>query len=324
MYLKNFFSGKNSIFRAPEKCIYTFYTFYTFQFMIKKHIRKRYLVLYNMVHIREHTCKECNKIYASYQSLCNHRTKFHKPNNNSIEQHEQQPITALNNIHSGEFNCRKCNKSYKHQQSRSRHEIKCDKNQEIIEKNNSIIQNQNNNSQLIENNGTMNTTNNTNNGTINNTTNITINNYGNENLSYLKDELIKKILERLTKHDDDSMKNAIPTLAQFIHFNPYYKENNNIEINSIKSKTAKKMVDGKMKYVVKDKLIKEIHTRLIDFLQNYINTHRLEITRAMTECLKHYKLKNPEYIKKVILEEINLLGYVFYKNHIDIDNELEC
>ena len=35
------------------------------------------------------------------------------------------------------------------------------------------------------------------------------------------------------------------------------------------------MVDGKMKYVVKDRLIKEIHTRLIDFLQNYINTHRL-------------------------------------------------
>jgi ribonucleotide reductase beta subunit family protein with ferritin-like domain len=83
------------------------------------------------------------------------------------------------------------------------------------------------------------------------------------------------------------------------------------------------MVDGKMKYVVKDRLIKEIHTRLIDFLQNYINTHRLEITRAMTECLKHYKLKNPEYIKKAILEEINLLGYVFYKNHIDIENDIE-
>ena len=41
------------------------------------------------------------------------------------------------------------------------------------------------------------------------------------------------------------------------------------------------------------------------------------ITRAMTECLKHYKLKNPEYIKKVILEEINLLGYVFHRNNLD-------
>ena len=52
-----------------------------------------------------------------------------------------------------------------------------------------------------------------------------------------------------------------------------------------------------------------------------VDITRLEITRKMTECLKHYKLKNPEYIKKIILEEINLLGYVFYKNHVDIDIE---
>jgi hypothetical protein len=78
----------------------------------------------------------------------------------------------------------------------------------------------------------------------------------------------------LTKHDDDSMKSAIPRLAQHIHFNPYHKENNNVEINSIKSKTAKKMVDGKMKYVIKEQLIKEIHANIIEFLQKYINKHR--------------------------------------------------
>ena len=210
-----------------------------------------------MVRTTEHTCKDCNKIYASYQSLCNHRTKFHKSENNSIEQHDTQHITALNNIHFGEFNCRKCNKSYKHQQSRSRHEIKCneivirEKNQEIIEKNNSqIIENKNNN---IQNNGTMNT----NNGTINNTNNIIINNYGQENLDYLTDALMKKILTRLTKHDDESMKNAIPILAKEIFFNLSHKENNNVEINSIKSKTAKKMVNGKMKYVVKERFIQD-------------------------------------------------------------------
>ena len=287
-----------------------------------------------MVRSTEHTCKDCNKIYASYQSLCNHRTKLHKmtdnPNDNTSIILDNTLIIPDNTsiIHTPSdietvktYNCMYCNREFNNYQNRWKHHKICKtKNKEIIEKNNSqIIQNQNNNSQLIENNGTMNT----NNGTINNTNNIIINNYGNENLAYLKDELIKKILERLTKHDDDSMKNAIPTLAQFIHFNPYHKENNNVEINSIKSKTAKKMVDGKMKYVVKERLIKEIHTRLIDFLQNYINTHRLEITRAMTECLKHYKLKNPEYIKKVILEEINVLGYVFYKNHLDKDLEVE-
>ncbi len=285
-----------------------------------------------MVRTTEHTCKDCNKIYASYQSLCNHRTKFHKNENNSIDNTSIIPdntliipdntsiISTLSEIETVKtYNCLYCNREFNNYQNRWKHHKICKtKNHEIIEKNNSqIIENQNNNIQNIQNN-------NTNNGTINNNTtnNITINNFGQENLSYLKDELIKKILERLTKHDDDSMKNAIPTLAQFIHFNPYHKENNNIEINSIKSKTAKKMVNGKMKYVVKERLINEIHTRLIDFLQNYINTHRLEITRAMTECLKHYKLKNQDYIKKVILEEINLLGYVFYKNHIE-DDETE-
>jgi hypothetical protein len=285
-----------------------------------------------MVKSERYTCNICNKMYSSASSIWNHRTKKHAvayidPGkhlvniDNTLGKHSVNIDTQSSPLQIEtvkQYNCRKCNKIYKYKQSRWLHEKTCDeivikeKNTEIIEKNNSqIIENQHN----IQNTGTMNT----NNGTINNTNNIIINNYGQENLSYLKDELIKKVLERLTKHDEDSMKNAIPTLAQFIHFNPYHKENNNVEINSIKSKTAKKMVDGKMKYVVKDRLIKEIHTRLIDFLQNYINTHRLEITRAMTECLKHYKLKNQDYIKKVILEEINLLGYVFYKNHIEDD-----
>ena len=59
-----------------------------------------------MVRATEHTCKDCNKIYASYQSLCNHRSKFHAVLNNNIKQHE----TALNSIHLIEFNCRKSRK----------------------------------------------------------------------------------------------------------------------------------------------------------------------------------------------------------------------
>ena len=80
-----------------------------------------------MVRTIEHTCKDCNKDYASYQSLCNHRTKYHKNENNSIQQHDnsiEQPITAIESV---DFNCRHCAKSYKHQQSRSRHEIICKK-----------------------------------------------------------------------------------------------------------------------------------------------------------------------------------------------------
>ena len=37
-----------------------------------------------MVRTTIHTCKDCNKEYASYQSLCNHRTKKHKVNNDTL------------------------------------------------------------------------------------------------------------------------------------------------------------------------------------------------------------------------------------------------
>ncbi len=292
-----------------------------------------------MVKSERYTCNICNKTYSSASSIWNHRTKIHKTNDNTLiipdntfsTNDNTSIIHSLSEIESVKtYNCLYCNREFNNYQNRWKHHKICKtKNHEIIQNpnnNSQIIQNQNNNSQIIENqnNGTVNNT--TNNGTINNNNgtinnNITINNYGQEDLSYIKDDIIKTVLERLTYHDDDSMKSAIPRLARMIHFNPNHKENNNVEINSVRSKTAKKMVDGKMKHVIKDQLIKDIHAKIIDFLQNYINKHRLEITRKMTECLKHYKLKNPEYIKKVILEEINLLGYVFYKNNIDIEFE---
>uniref|UniRef100_A0A6C0HW89 C2H2-type domain-containing protein n=1 Tax=viral metagenome TaxID=1070528 RepID=A0A6C0HW89_9ZZZZ len=284
-----------------------------------------------MVKSERYTCNICNKLYSSASSIWNHRTKYHSSPNIDQGKHivnindvlGKQLVNidndfSLSQIEKDEqYKCRKCNKIYKYKQSRWFHEKKCNE-IEIKNINHEIIKNNNNNSQIIENqnNGIVNNT--INNGTINN---ITINNYGHEDLSYIKDDIIKIVLERLTHHDDASMKNAIPRLARMIHFNPKHKENNNVEINSVRSKTAKQMVDGKMRHVIKEQLITDIHSKIIDFLQNYINKHRLDITRKMTECLKHYKLKNPEYIKKIILEEINLLGYVFYKNNMDIDIE---
>ena len=256
-----------------------------------------------MVRTTVHTCKNCDKIYKSYQSLCNHRTKKHnntdidqgkyKVNiNNDLGQHEvniDNTSTPSDIETVKEYNCRKCNKVYKYKQSRWFHEKSCSSTEIIPIQNNSsqIIQNQSNinNSQIIENQN-----NNTNNGTINNNTTIILNNYGQENIEYLKDELIKNTLIKLSKHDDDSLKNAVPRIAQFIHFNQFHKENNNLEINSIKSKTAKKYVNGKWKYVKKDDMLKDVHNKIVELLQKWVNTHRLEITRAMMGGLKDYKL----------------------------------
>jgi hypothetical protein len=292
-----------------------------------------------MVRTTVHTCKECDKNYKSYQSLCNHRTKKHKMTNidqgkyevninNDLGQYKVNVdnTSTLSDIETvKEYNCRKCNKVYKYKQSRWFHEKSCSSTEiiPIKNKNTEIIQNQSNinNSQIIENQN-----NNTNNGTINNNTTIILNNYGQENIEYLKDELIKNTLIKLSKHDDDSLKNAVPRIAQFLHFNQFHKENNNVEINSIKSKTAKKYINGKWKYVKKDDMLKDVHNKIVELLQKWVNTHRLEITRAMMGGLKDYKLVSTKYIKKMIHEEINLLGYVYYKNYMEeqMKEETEC
>jgi hypothetical protein len=273
-----------------------------------------------MVRTLVHTCNICNKNYASYQSLCNHRSKKHDnpsiildntliiPDNTSIIS------TPFENETVKTYDCKHCNRAFNNYQNRWKHQKICkNKNTEIIKKN----------LEIIENNGTIN------NGTINNITNITnsrtinnniiINSFGKEDISYLTDALFKNTLIRLSRHDDESLKKAIPRIAQLIHFNEDFKENNNMEIASIKSKTAKKYIDGQWKYVKKDEMLKEVHTKIVELLQKWVDSHRLEITRAMMGGLKTYKLVSPEYIKKMIHEEINLLGYVYKKNHMDND-----
>ncbi len=256
-----------------------------------------------MVRTSVHTCKDCNKLYASYQSLCNHRSKKHDNSYNSISQHTQQHVTAFNNIHIKQFNCRKCNKSYKHQQSRSRHELKCD----IITKPETII----------ENNGTINNTtntNNTNNGTINN---IVINNYGQESTSYVSDKFMLNRLSELLKYDDESLKNFIAYLIENIHLNPNRKENNNIQFNNLKSPVAKKFINDKWVYVDKDELIEELHNNKVDLTEKWIDDNKDKVPKQSKDKIKDYKKIPKTYKKKNIYPEINKRGYIYYKNHIE-------
>ncbi len=97
-----------------------------------------------MVKTLVHTCKDCNKIYASYQSLCNHRTRLHKGDRLMLDQ-PSNSITSANISHTSAieestlYKCRTCNKTYKHIQSRFKHEVKYSKNIEIINDNNDNI-----------------------------------------------------------------------------------------------------------------------------------------------------------------------------------------
>jgi len=290
-----------------------------------------------MVRTTEHTCKDCNKIYASYQSLCNHRTKTHRSVN--ID-HDNTAIILDNtliipdNTLSGcqlsineidkIYNCLYCNREFNNYQNRWKHHKICkSKNTQNIENNNS--QNiENNNSQIIENNGTINnTTNNitnntTNNGTINN---IVINSYGNENVLYVSDIFMEKLLSNLAENTDESLKNFIPLLIENIHNNPNHKENNNIHFNSLKSPIGKVYQNNKWTYKDKEHIIEELHNDKVEFTEKWINDNKDKAPKLSKERLKDYKRISKYYKKKNIYPEINKREYLYYKNHIE--NELD-
>jgi hypothetical protein len=283
---------------------------------------------------RTYTCNLCNKDYSGSSSLWNHTSKFHKvikyddDNTPIVSDHTLQTNDNTLIIQSDDsankqivtvktYDCKYCKKIFNHFQNRWKHEKICKKkDQEIIPTNN----NQNIAPINNINNGTINnTTNNTNNGTINN---IVINNFNEDNLKYISAEFMKKVLDRLSRTDDESLKGAIPHLVENIKFNSNHTDNNNVQITNMKSKVAKKYVDNKWKYVKKDLLLKEMHNKAVEILQTWMDEHKEAITKKMMDGLKIYKNVSPEYKKKIIHEEIQLLGYNYYKNHME--NELDA
>ncbi len=281
-----------------------------------------------MVKSVRYTCKRCDRLYSSAQSLCNHTTKFHRDGpdnpNNSIDNHSiilDNPSIIIDNASTNLnkkkeldkiYSCKICKKEFNYYQNRWRHEKICNK--EIVKKESSnIISNK-----TITNNNSNNTTNNTNtnNGTINN---IIINSYDKDDLKYISSDFMKRILNRLSKNDDESLKGGIPHLVENIKFNPTKKMNNNVIITNTKSKIAKKYIDNKWNYVKKNDILKDMHNKALEILQNWVSENKEELTKKMLDGLKDYKNISLDYKKKIIHEEINLIGYNYYKNHMEND-----
>ena len=264
-----------------------------------------------MVKSERYTCNLCNRMFSSASSIWNHRTKIHKVK----KDYQDNPSIILDNplIINNEpleiesvktYNCKHCNKEFKYFQNRWRHEKIC-KNQE--QKN------------TIENNGIINNINinNTNNGTINN---IIINNFNEDNIKYISNEFMKRILTKLANgRNDENLKTAIPHLVHNMKFNKYHKENNNAHIPNIKSKIAIKYNDNKWEYVKKEKLLTELHNRAVEVLQNWMKDNKDLLTEKMLDGFKDYTHVSHDFKKKIIHEEINLLGYLYYKNHIEVE-----
>jgi len=88
----------------------------------------------------EYKCLECKKNYASYKSLWNHNSKFHKVESNQTNNHQADYGNHDNNQKSSlkvdGLICKKCNKHFTFKQNRWRHERTCDMFEDKILNNN--------------------------------------------------------------------------------------------------------------------------------------------------------------------------------------------
>ena len=173
-----------------------------------------------------HKCTICDKVYKSYQSIWNHKYKFHNPitTNNTHPISPTIPIPTLTK----KYNCKKCNKEFGSYKHKWRHEKNCNQNLQII-------------------NNISNTTNITNNITnkIKNIIKITfnINKLGDENINLNNkeiEELFKKYGQNITK------------FIELVNFNKKLPENHLFCTTDLKSKYLN-VYDTNTKLVIKDR-----------------------------------------------------------------------
>ena len=169
--------------------------------------------------------------------------------------------------------CEHCNKILASKQSKTRHQLTCKENVNVI----TIINNVTNN-------------------ITNNITNITINNFGNENLTYISDEM----LEALTNKVDAQ------GMIDVIYFNDSHPENHNIRLYSNKKKLYKIYKKDSFSNVMNIDLA---HNQMICKM---VKLFMDKILEEEDIDQKNSKLHNLHYYNKTKSETVKLLSKHIY------------
>ena len=269
-------------------------------------------------------CNHCDKLYASYQSRCNHIRRYHKQevSLNGLTSKSEVSLKNLTNkskknieikkdtIEIKVFQCKFCNNIYKHKQSKYKHEKNCkeikkDNEIEKIKQENIEIKQEINllKSELHKGLKIKNQTNNVNHGTI-----ININGLGMESIlpKLTKEEKIDILTSLLFKE--------IPAieLIRKIYNNDKFIEDRNTIINNLQSKTCLVYNAELEKFDAKNK-----NTHIEDM----IDWRNKDIKKMMDEMKDSPKIK--KYTRKLIedyidnTEEIKkTVSYKKYKEEI--------
>jgi hypothetical protein len=249
------------------------------------------------IHFKNFTCDICSRKYSSAKSLYNHRRIKHN-------------TLFINDVNEElKYKCNYCNKEFKHRQSKSRQEKICD-NMKIYELNKEIVEVKKELKKTKAKRKKIKTINNINNF------NIIVNNFSSDNTSYISDKFKENMLKYF---ENNNYHIPIPKIVQNLKFNPNHKENNNMKITNMKSDIGQKYENNKWIHCKKKDMLNEAHKIAVLLVEGWINENNKNISEDAITGFQEYLNKNKTSIKKTIFDEINKLGYFYYKNNMEID-----
>lgn len=261
-----------------------------------------------------YSCKKCNKVFSHYGNYRNHMMRLFPCDGQKVI----EPILELNDLPAliqkktiepiidepiiipkkeNDLICRYCNKVFSRKDVCKRHENKnCKMKPKNISPKTTIINNYqtvNNFQQNIQNNFYP---------------EVGINPFGKEDISFLTNELMKKILQ-----NPDS---GIPRLIRLIHFNPHIPQNQNVRLKNKKEPYLNVFNGQNWELRDKDDTIQDliISKKEIadDYFENLLTNQDIEITKKQDKIIDALQQKKYETYTEAIDE---------YLNSIILDND---
>ena len=279
---------------------------------------------------KKFTCKVCNKLYKSSQSLWNHTHLKHDQNHSKNTQNNSKN-TQVNNVIITEINCdnnicKYCNKKYSRGDNLKRHQNKCknkinhdneleDLKKQIVELKAQMFELMNNtykmhpktfnkiNNEMSNSNNQTTNSNNNNNIIINN--NIKYVEYGYENLHevFTQQEAIKLL---------NYGYNSLEEIIKYTHLNDKYPQFQNIIITNKRNNEAYVYNEKLKKFILCDK--QEVLEELIEFrmddLKGFYDQYKNKLDMNLIKLLeKFFLLKRDDDFLEEKCSEFNIVIY---------------
>jgi hypothetical protein len=250
------------------------------------------------------SCSVCNKSYKSYQSVWNHKKRFHSQENDYIDNKKRN------------FSCPNCNKKFTRKDSMSYHiktscAIKKTNDDKITKLEKQVAELQ---KLVLETHTTKNT--NINQGTINNTTNninniIYINKIGTENLLELTDKETSEIFSKEIS--------GVVSLIKYINFNERLPSNHSFCTKSLEGKymltynTEESKIESTRKKYFYQELLSTAVTKMELLYMKHKNKFAKDKQVKIEDTINRLKeIKDRDFSDKILREIKNQLIQLSY------------